>query len=130
MFRRGVTATILGALLCAAPVAAQEPSDALPPQAPPPLTSPQGPGERQQRGEPLSAPQGEPGAGQTANDGFVPISELPPDEQLPAAPMLVAAYAFVVVALFAYLLSLSRRLGAVTQEIARLGADVQRSRRP
>jgi CcmD family protein len=44
--------------------------------------------------------------------------------------MLVAAYAFVVVALFAYLLSLSRRLGAVTQEIARLGADVQRSRRP
>jgi CcmD family protein len=65
-----------------------------------------------------------------ADDGFEPISELPPDERLPAAPMLVAAYAFVVLALFGYLVSIGRRLGAVKQEIARLEADVKRSARP
>jgi CcmD family protein len=64
-------------------------------------------------------------AQQKPDDQFVPVSELPPEEKLPAGPMLVAAYVFVALALFAYLLSLSRRLNAVSREIARLDAQVK-----
>jgi CcmD family protein len=62
----------------------------------------------------------------TPDDEFTPISELPPDERLPAAPMLVGAYAFVALAIFAYLVSLSRRLQGVAREIARLEAQIKR----
>ena len=50
----------------------------------------------------------------------MPIDELPPQDQLPAAPLLVAAYAFVVLALFAYVVSLARRLGGVQRDVERL----------
>jgi len=66
---------------------------------------------------------------QQQDDGFRPVSELPPEEQLPAAPMLVGAYAFVVLALFAYVLSLSRRLRAVANDIVTLEKQVKRSER-
>jgi CcmD family protein len=62
-------------------------------------------------------------------DEFVPIDELPPQDQLPAAPLLVAAYAFVVLALFGYLLSVARRLGAVQRDLDRLESDLKRSGR-
>lgn len=62
-------------------------------------------------------------------DEFVPIEELPPQDQLPAAPLLVAAYSFVVLTLFAYLLSVARRLGTVQRELERLEADLKRSGR-
>ena len=58
-------------------------------------------------------------------DEFVPVSELPPAEQLPAAPLLVGAYVFVVVALFVYVLSIARRVGAVQQEVARLEGEIK-----
>ena len=48
----------------------------------------------------------QPPPGQTE---FVPVSQLPPGDQLPAAPLLIAAYAFVWVALLAYLWSIRRR---------------------
>lgn len=64
------------------------------------------------------------------DDGFEPLSELPPDERLPAAPMLVGAYIAVVLAIFLYLLSLSRRLASVKNEIARLETEIKRSGRP
>jgi CcmD family protein len=59
-------------------------------------------------------------------DEFVPIDQLPPQDQLPAAPMLVGAYSFVAIALFAYLVSLARRLTAVQHELERLEGDVKR----
>jgi CcmD family protein len=59
-------------------------------------------------------------------DEFVPIDQLPPQDQLPAAPLLVAAYSFVVLALFAYVLSVARRLGLVQRELDRLQADTKR----
>ena len=62
-------------------------------------------------------------------DEFVPIDELPPQDQLPAAPLLVAAYAFVVLALFAYLLSVARRLGGVQRDLDRLQSDLKRNGR-
>ena len=60
---------------------------------------------------------------------FEAISEIPPEERMPAAPMVVAAYAFVILAFFAYVLSLARRLGAVKQEISRLESELKRSSR-
>ena len=39
-----------------------------------------------------------------AADEFVPVSQLPAQDQLPAAPLLVTAYAFVWVVLFGYVL--------------------------
>ncbi len=62
-------------------------------------------------------------------DEFVPIDELPPQDQLPSAPLLVAAYAFVVLALFAYLMSVARRLGAVQRDLERFQAELKRSGR-
>ena len=57
---------------------------------------------------------------------FVPIDELPPQDQLPAAPLLVTAYSFVVLALFAYVVSVARRLSGVQRELDRLESDLKR----
>lgn len=60
---------------------------------------------------------------------FVPAESLPQRERVPAAPLLVGAYAFVLVALFAYVLSLSRRIGAVNADIGRLEGEIKRGSR-
>ena len=62
-------------------------------------------------------------------DEFVPIEQLPPQDQLPAAPLLIGAYAFVMLAVFGYLYSLGRRLSSVKREIDRLETDLKRSSR-
>ena len=74
---------------------------------------------------PLAA-QGQPPEQQNE---FIPIDQLPPAEQMPAAPLLIGAYAFVVVTLFAYLLSVSRRLAVVQREVTRLEAEMKRTGR-
>jgi CcmD family protein len=61
--------------------------------------------------------------------GFVPVSELPPQDQLPAAPLLVGAYAFVWLAVFGYVVSVARRLSVVQRECERLEADISRGHR-
>jgi hypothetical protein len=76
-------------------------------------------------------------AGQTAllvgqvqprqQEEFTPIDQLPPQEQLPAAPLLVGAYAFVLLMLFGYLVIVSRRLGVIQREVDRLDNDMRRS---
>jgi hypothetical protein len=60
---------------------------------------------------------------------FVPAGDLPQREQVPAAPLLVGAYAFVMVTLFAYVVSVSRRIGAVNADISRLEAELKRGTR-
>ncbi len=69
-----------------------------------------------------------PPAGQAAPqdpaDQFVPMTSLPQQEQLPAAPLLVAAYAFVWVALLVYVWSIWRRLMTVEREIRELSSRV------
>lgn len=52
--------------------------------------------------------------------GFVPMNSLPPADQLPAAPLLIAAYAFVWIALMVYLWSIWRRLGTVERDMRAL----------
>lgn len=73
-------------------------------------------------------PQPQP-APPAATDEFVPISQLPPQDQLPAAPLLISAYAFVWVALFGYLLSVGRRLTKVQTEVERLESDIAKGSR-
>jgi len=58
---------------------------------------------------------------------FTPIDQLPPQEQLPAAPLLVGAYAFVLMMLFGYLVMVSRRLTTIRSEVDRLDADLKRA---
>ena len=60
-----------------------------------------------------------------ATDEFVPIDELPPQEQVPAAPMVVAAYSFVWIAFLAYVLSLVKRIRKVETDIAALEKNVR-----
>jgi CcmD family protein len=53
-----------------------------------------------------------------AQDGFVPIDQLAPKEELPAAPLVMAAYAVAWLVVFAYIWSLWRRLQKVEAEIS------------
>ena len=76
--------------------------------------------------QPQAQPQPEP---PKPTDEFVPISQLPPQDQLPAAPLLVTAYAFVWIALFGYLVSVGRRLTKVQREVERLESDVAKGSR-
>jgi CcmD family protein len=51
-------------------------------------------------------------------DGFVPADSLKPQEQLPAAPLVIGAYAVAWVAVFGYLWSIWNRLGRVERDLA------------
>jgi CcmD family protein len=62
-------------------------------------------------------------------DEFRPVGNNPAPEQIPAAPLLIGAYVVVLAGLFAYVVSLSRRLSAVQQDVARLEGDVKRKGR-
>lgn len=53
-------------------------------------------------------------------DEFVPISEVPPSEQIPAITLVASAYGLVWLALFGYVWSLGRRLQQAETDIARL----------
>ena len=77
---------------------------------------------------PLAAQQPQPPP-QQQQDEFVPVSQLPAQDQLPAAPLLVTAYAFVWIALFAYVASVARRLSRVQREVERLESDIKRGTR-
>ena len=59
-------------------------------------------------------------------DEFVPVGNSPAPEQIPAAPLLIGAYVVVLAGLFAYVVSLSRRLGAVQRDVERLEGDLKR----
>jgi CcmD family protein len=53
-----------------------------------------------------------------AQEGFVPVDQLPkPQDTMPAAPLVAAAYAFVWVMLFGYVVSIWRRLSTVEREM-------------
>ncbi len=59
-----------------------------------------------------------------AQDGFVPIDQLQPKEQLPAAPLVMAAYSVAWLVIFGYVWSIWRRLSQVEQEIASVSKRV------
>jgi CcmD family protein len=53
-----------------------------------------------------------------AQEGFVPVDQLPAEEQLPAAPLVAAAYGVAWGAVLVYVWSLWRRLNRVERELA------------
>jgi hypothetical protein len=55
---------------------------------------------------------------------FVPVSQVPVTDQLPAAPLVIAAYAFVWVALLLYVWSIWRRLTRVEADLQSLSRRV------
>ena len=53
-----------------------------------------------------------------AQEGFVPVDQLPkPQDTMPAARLVAIAYAFVWVMLFGYVVSIWRRLSSVEREL-------------
>ena len=52
--------------------------------------------------------------------GFVPVDSVPLADQLPAAPLLITAYAFVWAATMVYVWSIWRRLNKVEDEMRAL----------
>jgi hypothetical protein len=53
-------------------------------------------------------------------DGFVPAQSLPTTEQLPAAPLLIAAYSVFLVLMMVYLWTIWRRIGKVERDMQEL----------
>ena len=51
---------------------------------------------------------------------YVPLSQLPPTDQLPAAPLLIAAYSVVWLAVFGYVWTVAHRLHKVQTELEAL----------
>ena len=54
----------------------------------------------------------------------MPVKDLPQQEQLPAAPLLITAYAFVWVALLVYVWTVWRRLLKVEREMRELAGRI------
>ena len=55
--------------------------------------------------------------GQPAQDEFVPLEQVSPEDQLPAAPLLITGYAIIWILVLGYLWSIWRRMSAVEREI-------------
>jgi CcmD family protein len=57
---------------------------------------------------------------EAAREGYVPVKDLPAAEQLPAAPLVLGAYALIWVGVLVYVWSISRRLASVDRELGAL----------
>ncbi|HUL74639.1 MAG TPA: CcmD family protein [Vicinamibacterales bacterium] len=66
---------------------------------------------------------------QAAQGEFVPVVPGASKEAIPAAPLVFVAYAFVWVALVAYVVLLWRRLGKVERELTDLNGRLKSTRR-
>jgi len=64
-----------------------------------------------------------------AQEGFVPVDQLPGQEELPAAPLVAAAYGVAWAAVLVYLFSIWRRLAAVERELTEVGRRIQAGER-
>jgi len=110
--KRTVLVLLVFALLPGAALMARQPAPAARPPVPADPTAP------------TTASQ--PAPERVASQDFVPVSALPPQaEQLPAAPLVIGAYAFVWVALLAYVWMLWRRMKKLERELADLQRRVQ-----
>lgn len=68
----------------------------------------------------LAAPAALAAQPQPSADEFVPMEEVPPEEQIPAITLVATAYGFVWVVVVGYVWSLGRRLQKAESEIAAL----------
>ena len=53
-------------------------------------------------------------------EGFKPVTGVPPGEQIPAAPLVIATYAFFLLLMVFYLWTIWRRIGKVESEMQAL----------
>jgi len=58
---------------------------------------------------------------------FRPMNEVPPSEQLPAAPLLISAYVFFLMAVLFYVWTIWRRLNKVEADIRALERTAKRT---
>ncbi len=65
---------------------------------------------------------------QQAQSEFQPVTEIPASEQMPSAPLVIAAYAFVWLAFVVYVWTMWRKLGKVEQELQTLATQIVRPR--
>ena len=65
---------------------------------------------------------------QPGQSEFKPVTEVPASEQLPSAPLVIAAYAFVWLAFMVYVWLMWRKLGKVDQELHTLSAQILKKR--
>ena len=65
-----------------------------------------------------------------AQEGFVPIDQLPAPEAFPAAPRVIAAYAFAWLAILFYVWSVWRRLNRVERELRDVAGRLEGKARP
>lgn len=61
-------------------------------------------------------------------EGFVPVDQLPGQEELPATPLVAAAYGVAWAAVLVYLFTIWRRLGNVEREIAEVSRRIEAGR--
>jgi CcmD family protein len=71
------------------------------------------------RAQPPAPPAPAPAA-QDGQSEFVPVSELPPQQEMPAGPLVLAAYGFMWVAVLVYVFFLWRRLAVVQKDLDHL----------
>jgi len=72
-------------------------------------------------------PEQPPPAG--AQEEFVPVKDLPHQEQLPGGPLVLAAYGFVWAVLLVYVWTIWRRLGKVEREMRALAGRLKGQQR-
>ena len=65
---------------------------------------------------------------QPGQSEFKPVTEIPASEQLPSAPLVIAAYAFVWLAFLFYVWMMWRKLGKVEQDLNALSAQIAKRR--
>ena len=59
-----------------------------------------------------------------AQEGFVPVEQLPGQEEMPAGPLVAAAYGVAWAAVLLYLLSIRKRLKTVEREMAEVSRRI------
>ena len=64
---------------------------------------------------------------QAAQDEFIPMGDIPPEDRLPAAPLLVTAYSAVWAIAIGFLWTIWRRIGAVEREFAAVSRRLSRA---
>ena len=65
---------------------------------------------------------------QPGQSEFQPVTEVPASEQMPSAPLVIAAYAFVWLAFTAYAWMMWRKLGKVEHELQTLSTQIGKKR--
>ena len=68
----------------------------------------------------VASAQSQPPPRPPAQEEFVPLSEIPQDQQIPAFRLVAAAYAFVWVVLIGYVWSVAKRLQKVEADLTSL----------